>query len=226
MHAMRFSNARYFERRTSGPTGYPTPKFFFSRRNARRHLHIDVLRRAVLNVFFTTESRLYAYQYIFTPGSKLTCFTKSLAPYTANFSQEGLACTFPCDSLCFFKPRAVSLLPNGVCDCCAILQNIRHVTKTQDVYVSTMDAGARKLLLRVCVITAVTLLILSGYVSFSDSFCPWITDLCGSGDAGCRYQFCRNLLAHPAGAAAEGGRTFLSSFVIFMFIFNELCQTN
>ena len=51
MHAMRFNNARYFERRTSGPTGYPTPKFFFSRRNARRHLHIDVLRRAVLNVF-------------------------------------------------------------------------------------------------------------------------------------------------------------------------------
>ena len=86
MHAMRFSNARYFERRTSRPTGYPTPKFFFFRRNARRHLHIDVLRRAVLNVFFTTESRLYAYQYIFTPGSKLTCFTKSLAPYTANFS--------------------------------------------------------------------------------------------------------------------------------------------
>jgi len=71
-----------------------------------------------------------------------------------------------------------------------------------------MDAGARKLLLRVFVITAVTLLILSGYVSFSDSFCPWITDLCGSGDAGCRYQFCRNLLAHPAGAAAEGGLTF------------------
>ena len=27
------------------------PNSFFSRRNARRHLHIDVLRRAVLNVF-------------------------------------------------------------------------------------------------------------------------------------------------------------------------------